>query len=267
MAHDASSMNFVALLFFFLLAGHQVHADQVSFVREHDKLKQLFQPVTEALGKTFEVVIDEEVYEAAGAEFDGQIYRVRVSRGLLRSPKLDLDTFRMILCHEVGHLFAGAPRRNLPPEWDGVIATDGRSLLSSEGQSDYYAARGCFQMMSRNTISPPLNDVPLSIREKCETAWGERPPQVEMCLRSARAAKNFLRLTFDFPIDFDRPDLSHAGALIRDSYPARQCRLDTFVQAALCTDAPQLVWAAFDAGKSNCRTNPEAQRPNCWYVE
>ncbi len=233
-------------------------------------LESLYQPVAKNLGKAFEVVTEDTSYIGAGAEFDGQVYRVRVSRGLLESEKLDPDTFRMILCHEVGHLFGGGPRKHLPPEWEGIVAHDGLSHMTSEGQSDYYAAVSCFRKLAKGTENPLRVMVPSYIQEKCERAWGTSFHAAEslgLCLRSAMAGLGFLQITFEFPIAFHTPDLSATSELIRDVYPARQCRLDTFVQGSLCTDDSPLLWDFDDSTKSNCQTNPEAQRPSCWYTE
>lgn len=86
----------------------------------------------------------------ASADTDGKNYFVIVNRGLIENPKLSLDGFRMILCHEVGHLFSGAPRRPIPVEWDGPTAPDSLSFLSSEGQSAYYATAVCFRALAKN---------------------------------------------------------------------------------------------------------------------
>lgn len=170
---------------------------------------------------------------------------VIVNRGLLLTPRLTADALRMVLCHEVGHWLAGPPRKNVPAEWMGPVAEDSFSHFSSEGQADFFAARSCFPKMVLGQSHSELFATQKSDRIKrlCTEAWKKNSPNYFLCLRSAVASFQFLNLNFSFPISFDTPDTAVSSVLVRDTYPDRQCRLDTFVAGALRT----------------------APRPSCWY--
>jgi Zn-dependent protease with chaperone function len=50
--------------------------------------------------------------------------------GLARDPLVTKDGFSAVICHEIGHHIAGAPRK-------------GFSWASNEGQADYFATTKC----------------------------------------------------------------------------------------------------------------------------
>ena len=182
-------------------------------------------------------------YESASADFDGKKMWIVLHQGLLDSKKLNSNSLRMILCHEAGHLLAGNPRKDPPFDWPGPINEDGRTYLSSEGQSDYFAARICFPKIAKaSKVNLPQSK---RLNSLCELSWGKNTDSFYLCLNSAQAAFDFLTLSFNFNISFDTPDLSITPHLIRNTYPARQCRLDTFIAGGL-RDAP---------------------RPACWFKD
>lgn len=193
---------------------------------------------------------------------------VVIDRGLLKSFRLTPDGFRMILCHELGHLFGGAPRRHAPAEWDGPIAHDGLSLMTSEGQADYYASLVCFRKMleleSSKSPKPDFSRVGPRLNRKCQEEAGFKGQELEACLRAGLAGEDFLKLVFEFPISCEKFDESVAPTLIRDFYPARQCRLDTIVSGALCSENLPLVMDFNTMEKNSCGVT-YAARPVCWY--
>ena len=205
---------------------------------------------------SFKIVDDQSV--AASAEHNSDHLLVKINTGLLNSKRLTPDLFRMILCHELGHLFGGAPRRNIPMEWEGPVAPDGKSFMSSEGQSDYYAAIACFKKVAtaQDTDATPLTRASKKLKEKCAGK--------EMCQRIALASLDFLNLVTDFPISLDKTDTDVATELVRDSYPSRQCRLDTMVNAAVCSDSLPLTFDFNDQSLHGCK-DAKGSRPRCWY--
>lgn len=191
-----------------------------------------------------------------------------LDKGLLITPRLTPDGFRMLICHELGHLFGGAPRKNVPPEWEGPAANDGLSLMTSEGQADYYASLVCFRKMleleSLNSPKPNYKRVGERLKRKCEVEADFKNAELETCLRTGLAGEDFLKLTFDFPISCEKFDESVSPQLIRDFYPDRQCRLDTIVNGALCSENQSLV-LDFDLMANNSCRREYAKRPACWF--
>lgn len=220
----------------------------------------LYRPVSwSTFGKPIKFEIADNQSTSASADHLFQELKVVVNSGLLSSPRLSPDGLRMIICHELGHLFGGAPRKNVPMEWEGPVAHDGMSFLSSEGQADYYAGLSCFKELVKlaegDDIQPAdASRVGSNLKAKC----GED----QLCLRGALAGVDFLNLNFDFPISCEVKDEEVTPVLIRDSYPGRQCRLDTIVNASACNDLQSLSLDFSDATKNECESN---RRPLCWY--
>jgi hypothetical protein len=74
------------------------------------------------------------------AEINFTNSKVVLQKALVNSPRLTPDALRLTICHKLGHIFGGAPRRYVPEMWPGPVADDGLSVMSGEGQADYYAA-------------------------------------------------------------------------------------------------------------------------------
>lgn len=170
-------------------------------------LKELHRPLT--------ISVKQDDSVSGSADYGFNDVKVEINSGLLNWSRLTPDALRMTICHELGHLFGGDPRKNIPMEWDGPVDENGMSYLSAEGQADYYAGLECFRKITNENVSSE---------------------------RIAKAGVEFLNLVREFPIAINTPDLSVTPELIRDSYPGRQCRLDTIIAGAR-----------------------KSLRPKCWY--
>lgn len=199
------------------------------------EFESVYKPLAQDQGKALDVKVEEGEIPSASAHFDGQRYVIKITTGFLEQPKLDKNTLLITLCHEAGHLFGGNPRKHVPPEWDGPVAEDGLSYMSSEGQADYYATRICFPKVGEVQA---LSNVPPIVSHSCEQAWSDAIG-ISLCEQSSVASKNFLRLAYEFNISFETPDLTETPTLIQDYYPGRQCRLDTLFRGALKQDRPR----------------------------
>lgn len=216
------------------------------------------------------VVDDKSNSESASANRKGAQAIVTVDGGLLKSPRLSPDGLRTVLCHELGHVLGGAPRRNVPPEWDGPVAHDGLSELTSEGQADYYASAICFRLLvkgqnHRTILDSELLPASKTLSSRCEQAHGRKTEAALICERAARGGRNMLVLVKEFPIDLDSPSKVVAPDLIRNQYPDRQCRLDTFIAGALCAHESASLALDFDDARLTECPMSEARRPSCWY--
>lgn len=191
-----------------------------------------------ALGLPLEIeILKGSPLVVASADRNTRAVRVVIHEGLLRSPRLTADGFRMIVCHELGHIFGGDPRRPNPPEFEGPYAPDGLSLLSAEGQADFFASK-CFRRLvagDSHSLSVAASE---RARGRCERKWGVRTKDSFVCRRTIQGALEFLNLVMEFPISLEREDLSVAPRTLLGEYPSRQCRLDTMVAAALDGERP-----------------------------
>lgn len=115
--------------------------------------ESFYQKVLKPTGVTLSVQVKEEgALEEANAYSNGTTMAITVSTAFLQSPRLTDDGLRFTLCHKMGHLLGGAPRRHVPFEWDGPTAPDGLSLLSSEGDAIITPRKSVFgkSLRSRN---------------------------------------------------------------------------------------------------------------------
>lgn len=229
-----------------------------------DKTTEVFRPIAESSNQKFEIEISKSNSVSAGADYDGSVFKVTLSQGYLNHPRLTADILRLTLCHEIGHLFGGSPRRNIPMEWSGPIAEDGLSFMSSEGQADYYATSVCFRKLAESNYEVP-QIVPPIVSAKCQKHFSTNLQDRTLCERSILASEGFLNLNQKTSIDIAKPDLSVAEHLIRDAYPSRQCRLETMVRGSLCPSTRSLVLDFFNSNRNECSEIPELQRPTCWY--
>lgn len=261
------------LLFLILLSPLAAYTSSLPKA-SHEDWKQLlmqdtltlYAPVSlSTFKKTLKLTISPETTIAASALHHQDHLALVVNQGLLDSPRLTPDILRMVLCHELGHLFGGAPRRNIPPEWDGPVATDGQSFHSAEGQSDYYASVVCFRRLvrMRPNMQTSIKRAGPRLTARCDQAWTDAKERA-LCLRTALAGQDFLNLVFEFPISTENTDSSISPVLIRDTYPSRQCRLDTIINGALCSETFSSALNFSQMEKNDCSFQ-EAKRPLCWY--
>jgi len=203
---------------------------------------------------------------ASAARDPANEFRVRFDSGFVNSPRLTPDAYRFGLCHEIGHLFGGIPRRAAPEGWEGPLDEAGKMLLSGEGQADYYASRACFRRLVEGENHAQFlagKEIPASLRQECESPWGAGTSEAQICQRAAIGSFEMLRLVFDFKISLEAKDTEIVNKTL-DVYPSRQCRLDTAVSGALCKDPVPLDLNDHEVSSYGCAQGPGA-RPACWY--
>lgn len=210
------------------------------------------------------IKIKNDLTSFASADSDGSTARVTLSSGLLSSAGLTPDGLRLILCHELGHIYGGSPRRHVPYEWDGPTAHDGLSFTSSEGQADYYATLSCFSKLINgqdHALVLKNNPVSPAIIKSCVHLNSE---DQMICQRALLASLNFLNLNINLNISMETPDKFVAPILIQDQYPSAQCRLDTLRAGARCPKKMELVFDFVHSISNECEDLAYA-RPLCWY--
>lgn len=117
------------------------------------------------------------------------------------------DSFALILCHEVGHLYGGEPY------------SDDHNKLAVEGQADFWSTRECFKRVVGK----------LSVKVASESSLKYCKGEV-VCARTVDAALVVTAFYADnrslVHPKLETPDLSVAEATNR-THPLPQCRLDT----------------------------------------
>lgn len=197
----------------------------------------------------------------AAARRNGNDWIILMYGGLARHPLVTQDGFAVVACHELGHHLGGFPLRRAGP-------------LSNEGQGDYFANAKCLRLIfgdsaSQSFTRDPLD--PIAVRA-CSSAHPNMPQDQVICARAATAALaqgRFLQQLGgeDTPPQFDTPDRS-AVANTDDGHPKSQCRVDTALQASLCSKPATEDFSDDSPDPGACTLSQGhrvGMRPLCWY--
>lgn len=216
------------------------------FLEVLEEIKAVYEPLSTAQGGEFRIEINPDDESASASAHRDRLdeFVVRLAHGFMTHPHLNEESLRITVCHEIGHLFGGFPHRPSPMEWPGPFDEHGDMVLSAEAQSDYAGALECMPLVLKdedNAAYVSSHDVHPVVRAACGKAH-PAPERAAICMRTAMAGYAMLRFVYPFPISFDAPATEIAARTIKDTYPSRQCRLDTILEGAL--------------GRP---------RPNCWF--
>jgi hypothetical protein len=191
-------------------------------------------------------------------------YQVNMYGGLARHQLVTDDAFAMVVCHELGHHLAGAPKVG------GMMM----NWASNEGQSDYFAALKCFRKVyesdNNQQIVAKMN-VPAIVSQKCSDNFTSAD-DVALCIRTSMAGKSLADLLGSLrnspETNFETPDMNIVAAT-DNKHPAAQCRLDTYFQGAICDKRHTDDVSKKDPLKGTCNRSQnyvDGVRPLCWYA-
>jgi len=164
------------------------------------------------------------------AKYGGAV-TINMFGGLARRQEMTPAGFAIVLCHELGHAYAGKPFVHVPTE------------LSAEGMADWYSTRHCLKRVWERV--PRLQEMSQSyegyIEENCI-------PDDSLCRNGLEGAHGLTKL-LDFLLgseeiaSFETPDPTVVTRTVL-SYPATvQCRLDSYV-AGVFGQAKPRCWFA-----------------------
>jgi hypothetical protein len=187
--------------------------------------------------------------------------------GLARHPAMTEDAWVMVICHELGHAIGGAPLSR-------AFAPPGReTLLTNEGQADYFAALKCARRFHRAYPAAVAGDAPdEAIRTACAAAHAD-VEDARICERTSVAGVALGKVLRDLfnpggvAPTIATPDRSIARRT-NPLYPSPQCRLDTYFQGSLCEVPAELALHARRADIGTCHPrngHTTGSRPLCWY--
>jgi hypothetical protein len=207
----------------------------------------------------------------AYAQQNGNKWIVKMFGGLARHPETTLDGFRAVICHEIGHHIAGAPKKK---SWYGT------TWASNEGQSDYYATTKCLRKLylKEKHLAETLqiySDIKNTDEEKlakkeCDSVYKDINDKA-VCYRSSLAGKSLARLLGSLRgnsnVKYSTPD-TNVVSTTNHNHPAAQCRLDTYFQGALCINDHDKLADENDVRLGYCTVSEGykiGNRPQCWY--
>lgn len=199
------------------------------FNQELALLQKAFSPLAEARNEKLMIAPDWTANDWANALSrrwppEDQII---VYSGLAYRKEISTDALALVVCHELGHLFGGAPLR------------DEYNQISNEGQADYWATQSCLK--EAFSLFDYKDD--LTQPREALVSFCDQHPELEttFCLRSLKAAERiglFFAKNNNKPVPkIETPDSSSVDHTV-DTHNSPQCRLDTFVAGLLKKDRP-----------------------------
>ncbi|MCB9093166.1 MAG: hypothetical protein H6621_01790 [Halobacteriovoraceae bacterium] len=261
-----------------------------------DKVEKILGPYVAEKGGT--LVVNRKWSDGtvnAYANRSGKNFMVTMFGGLARHAEATEDAFALVACHEIGHHIGGAPKKRnfgwgrADDDHNHIIFGSGVSWASNEGQSDYWATLKCARRLWENDDNVAIMEerakeenalralgkltyelVPAFVTTKCEASFTDAQ-EIALCQRSAMGGLALARLLGSLSggkmPDFDTPD-SNVVRKTNDAHPMAQCRLDTYLNGALCDVNFQDAVSTEDANLGTCNRAEGFSvglRPLCWF--
>lgn len=171
-------------------------------------LEKEFQPWAQKDERQLEFLVDEDSDWAQAFARRWETDQVIVYGGVRFIKNITEDSLALILCHELGHLYAGIPY------------TDEHNRMATEGQADYWATRTCLPHIIPYLSSSNLND-----RERT--------------LQAIEVITAFYAENRSLPApQLSTPDLTIVERTLF-THPSPQCRFDTYWAGYLKKDRPR----------------------------
>lgn len=171
-------------------------------------VEKMFAPYSAKNGRMLEFYTDYNADWAQGFARRWETDQVHIYGGLAALPNGTEDVFALVLCHELGHLYAGEPY------------TDAFNKMAVEGQADYWAGYDCFEKV-------------LPMLEVREGTSKERGIEAALVLTAFFADNRNL----SHP-DLKTPDRSVVTEVLK-THPSPQCRFDTYVAGMQNSPRPE----------------------------
>lgn len=230
-----------------------------------EKVKKIYEPIVNAKGGTLDFPehhwSNNSVNGTVNRYSDGR-WTVDVYGGYARHKLATVDSLLFILCHELGHHLGETHYYSGSYFW-----------ASGEGQADYFSTTKCMRNVLENEDNEAyLKEVsyPDFLKSQCESQFANYKDQL-ICIRSALAGYGMTKVWVNGNVNFsfDTPTQTKASATYT-YHPEHQCRIDTYLQGALC-EVPASVEnipGDYRVGNCNISTGHEVGlRPGCWFNE
>lgn len=228
-----------------------------------DKVEAIYSPIVSSMGGklTINRKWEDGTVNANATRLGG--WQVNMYGGLARHQKITPDGFALVLCHEIGHHLGGAPKvGNFLNKW-----------ASNEGQSDYFATLKCLRktfLNDNNSLVVRKLNAPKALVDACAKAWPNKADR-SICVRNGMAGVSvaglFASLRNAPEANFETPD-ARIVTKTDDAHPAHQCRLDTYLQGALCEASFNEDVSQKDEVQATCHGtlgHTVGLRPLCWF--
>lgn len=234
------------------------------FVSAISKVETIYSPlVKEITGKIlhFKNSWTNETVNA-GAYQERGLAVVEMYGGLARFPSVTKDSLSLVICHELGHHIGGAPKNFGAYNWATV-----------ESQADYFATLKCLRRVflnDDNAAAVKGARVPEDLKISCEK--NHKDDDINICIRSGLAALEIQRVFMFLRKEKSEGSFSTPDPKIVEftdsGHGGTQCRLDTFLQGAICEVPYSEDVSQKDDIQGTCHASSghsSGLRPLCWY--
>lgn len=228
-----------------------------------DTIVEIWRPFAEGQGATLVAEKDWEdstVNAFAHQNWNTNVWSIHMFGGLARRPEITPDGYALVVCHELGHHFGGYPFYSALLRWG-----------ASEGQSDYFATQVCARRIwehSKKTNAMLAKKSHARLDHACDGVWQSNDDR-NLCYRITTAGISLASLLAaangEKNPTLETRDTTKVSQSL-DGYPSAQCRLDTYLHGALCTQManPHVIPGKTDRIGANSReTEKEASRYSC----
>lgn len=258
-----------------------------------EKVFTVYRPILMLDPTTKDVTVEEnwehEEINSSVARLERSV-NFRFSGGFARFPSMTEDAFIAVVCHEIGHILGGAPKRQITFDFIGLhvpVGMEDRQHTSVEGEADYFSTLKCMRRVLGNdeneAIVASLN-VPPPISRACDRSHSTRSASL-VCQRSILASmslQNSIRMSAPIRAWFNRltcrkaklpefrksPKRKLKRLYTRHLHANEQCRLDTLIAGALCSKelgAHETDYLTNERVCSRSEGYTVGVRPLCWF--
>lgn len=238
--------------------------NESQFLEVIQKVSKIYVPIADNLGVDlafYKSWSSNTVNAYADRSYENH-WNVTFYGGLARHETITMDGFTLVVCHELGHHFGGAPQKT------------GNTWSSAEGQADYYAPLKCLRRVwekEDNEAAVASLHVPEFVKNKCETSFNDHKDRL-ICMRSSLAGLSVALLMQAIEYESITPQFNTPSTEIVNStylmHPAPQCRLDTYFQGALCPVKLEEELDETNTKLGACHPangDKVGNRPMCWF--
>ncbi|UYL07466.1 hypothetical protein B9G69_010460 [Bdellovibrio sp. SKB1291214] len=175
---------------------------------------------------------DNETVNAQAMRFD-ESKLVVIYGGLAHERTTTVDSFTLMVCHEIGHHLGEKPY---------FPAVGAAPWVTGEGAADYYSVQSCF-----NKLAPTIAEQKVTLPQNYESDIRKicsSQTEFAICRRALIAGIIVAKLQWQvLPYETAEPHLSNKDPekvkSVLLEYGSPQCRLDTFVASAIAAPRPQ----------------------------
>lgn len=179
---------------------------------------------------------------------------VVIPKKLFSHPLIDIDGISLLICHEIGHFYGGAPK-----QYRGNSKK--KSWSSAEGQADFYSTSICLKkLLPQNNPKFDIDKYPnikIELSQICQNQNCFR-----IGLASYKISKIYAEIKFwNRELSVLKKDSSKVFQILR-GHPNPQCRLDTLIAGLLCQEIRDLSQS--EELFLTC-TEEQYKQPSCWF--